>query len=115
MPQVIPVDATLPDQTLVLTLEGVTYRWRVRWNERAAVWFSYLYDAEADLIATGAVVLDQYLYLRSVDARKPPGVLVAQDTTETLVEAGEGELGARVRVLYFTAAEVLSGLAGTLA
>jgi len=98
---VLPVTAEAPFYDLEVTLEGATYRLELRWNERAQAWFLALYDAAGDVLAAGrAVALGADLRGRSADARLPPGILLAVDTSGENRDAGRDDLGERVKLLY---------------
>jgi hypothetical protein len=96
-----------PHFDLSLELDGVTYLLELRWNSRADAWFLMLYTAEGDLVlGSRKVVTDFPLWGRCRDARRPKGQLLAVDTAGEQLDAGLEDLGGRVQLLYFTAAEL---------
>lgn len=105
----IPTAPIRPYVSLKVTLDGVAFEVRLRWNERAERWFFSLYDAEERTLAPSrAVVLDYPLLARFIRGRRrlPAGQFVAVDTADTGVEPGLEELGTRVQLVYVTAAEL---------
>lgn len=94
-------------------LDGTTYLFAFRWNERDAQWLFDLSDVDRVPIVSGvAVVVDFPLGARCADARMPPGMLVAVDTTGAHADPGETDLGARTVIVYTTAAELAALFAG---
>lgn len=103
----IPVRKDLTHFALQVSLDGVTYTLRVRWNARASAWFMDILTEDADdVIAAGLRIVVGYpLNLYRAD-RKPPGLLFAQDTSGRGVDPGLGELGERVQLFYLSTAEM---------
>lgn len=102
---------TLTDGTATysfrVSLEGVTFRFDFRWNTTAGAWFFDVYSDEDVLLLAGRkVVLGIPLLARFRDPRLPAGDMNAVDTTGADLEAGFSDLGTRVKLLYFTAAEL---------
>lgn len=116
----IPTSTTFPLYSQTTTLDGVDYVLRFLWNQREGSWFFSLLDADEDPIVEGLKVVVNLPLLRLVtDERKPPGVLLAVDTTAPEVDRAAGEkvlaldpgledLGERVLLLYFSEAELAS-------
>jgi hypothetical protein len=98
---------TLPTRTdgypaydFEVELDGRAYVCVLRWNEREGSWYLSLLDADrVDIVAGVRVVVDWDLLRRVVDARRPPGVLIAVDTTSA-GEPGLTDLGGRVLLTY---------------
>jgi len=102
----IPLHSEAPHYFFQTELDGASYGFEVLWNEIAGGWILSLYTADDVPILTGLrIVLDLPLTVRYADTRLPPGVLIAQDTSGGRVEAARNDLGTRVQLLYFTAAE----------
>ena len=105
----LPVNPTLAHSSFEVVLDGATYTLEFRWNERAAAWFFSVYDAAGALLVVRKVVLsgpDNFRLLgRFRDARLPLGDFLAVDTSQTWVEPGLGDLGARVEFIYLEAAD----------
>lgn len=110
-----PTDFTNYRQTT--SLDGQDFVFRILYNEREDTWSFSLLDNEGDPIVQGIKVVVGIPLLRLVtDSRKPPGTLIAIDTTvpaadvateKTLAEdPGLSDLGESVVLLYFTAEEV---------
>jgi hypothetical protein len=103
----LPLVVDTPYFEVEAQLDGVLYAFEFRWNARVGQWFLNLADAVRDPIVSGvAVVVDWPLMRRSADPRMPPGALFAVDTTDTQTDPGLSDLGRRVMLVYFTAAEL---------
>jgi hypothetical protein len=99
---VLPVRSDLPAYAFQVTLEGALYRFEIRWNDRDGLWSLSLYDKAGVLLVAGRkIVLGASLLGRSVDARLPPGAVLAMDTSGANVDAGQNDLGGRVSLLYY--------------
>jgi hypothetical protein len=90
-----------------VNLDGVTYTMQMRWNNRASAWFFDILDEDAqNVLAAGIrMVVDFPLNLYKAD-RKPPGMLLAMDSSGAGAEPGADELGDRVQLVYFSSAEL---------
>ena len=88
-------------------LDGATYTLEMRWNTRALAWFMRLLNEQADTIIVGdtKVVADWPIALY-ITGRLPPGLLVFWDTSGAGLDPGLNDLGQRVQLLYYTAAEL---------
>jgi hypothetical protein len=98
----IPVRAGVPHQRLFVELEGTSYGFELRWNERAGCWAIDFLDRDGSALLAGKrVALGIPLAARAAhDSALPPGQLVAIDTTGKGIEAALDDLGARVQLLY---------------
>ncbi len=106
MPQELPLEPSTPSYRVSTTLGGVPYVLDVRWNARDDAWYLDIRDEEALAIRVGIrVVLGVMLGRRCVDPRFPAGFIFAADTSNRGEEAGLDDLGARVKVYFFTFAE----------
>lgn len=107
MPVAIPLDATDPFYRVGVTLEDIPYILDVRWNGRDGAWYFDLLDVAEDPVRCGIkIVLGAFLGIRSRDPRMFPGTLVAEDTSGESRDATIDDLGTRVVVYYYTAAEL---------
>lgn len=91
-----------------VVLEGVGYRIRLQWNARAATWMLDLSSETGEALATGVALragVPLTLHLRH-RIGMPPGSLILVDTSDALGDPTFDDLGDRVRLLYYTAAEV---------
>lgn len=90
-----------------VALEGVSYNFTFKWNTRGSLWtFDVADGAGVALVSGRRVVVGLPLLARFKDPRLPPGQLVAFDTTGAGVDPGLADLGTRVTIVYWTAAEV---------
>lgn len=97
----IPV-STDPAFTQRSKLDGTEYELYFEWNERDGRWFFSISDSTGDRIASGIkVVADWPLIHRVRDARRPPGEIVAIDSTGNGEPPGRDDLGARVKIYYY--------------
>jgi hypothetical protein len=121
MSVLVPFTADDSAYTFECALNGVSYRFDVRWNERGLFWAFDLYRGSDDTlivaglpILLGDDILGAYRYLGigglfAVDMnadqqRGSPN----DDTVNVLVsaDAGAEDLGTRVKVFYYTPAEL---------
>lgn len=107
MPLDLPIVQEGPHFRFVTELDGVAYSFEFRWNDREEAWFVTVGDGEGTPIAASVrVVVNWPLLARFADPRLPTGVLLALDTEARDREAGYEDLGRRVLVTYFSAAEL---------
>lgn len=100
----IPLRTTgYPAISQEIELDGRLYGLALRWNEREEVWYLTLSDqAGAPIVAGVRVVVDWDLLRKCVDARRPPGTLMAVDSTGE-GDPGLSDLGDRVKIVYVEA------------
>jgi len=104
--QRIPVRSDLPLFTQVTTLDGQDYILTFSFNQRDVSWYVDIADQDEAVIASALrLVVGWDLLKRCVDARRPPGVLFANDLSGAGLDPGPDDLGTRVEVLYFGQAE----------
>lgn len=116
MSQVVPTSIELSDYRQVTSLDGRDYVLRFIHNAREDRWYVQISDQDGDPIVSTKVVAEIDLLQRVTDPRRPPGKLVARDLSATdpsdtqpkilSEDPGLRDLGGRVTLLYFTAAEV---------
>ena len=107
MSQVIPIEPGSAFFDLQVELDGELYTLEFRWNVRLGAWFMAVLDAPGEniLYAGARLVCNWPLFAYRAD-RKPPGALVALDTTGECVDPALEDLGVRVQLVYYTAAEL---------
>lgn len=106
---IVPTSAAADVSSYVqrTTLDGVEYVLRFDWNDREGRWYMTLADRDGEPIANGVkVVCGWPLLRRSADARAPAGMLMAVDQSGQGLDPGLSELGGRVPLVYFDAAEL---------
>jgi hypothetical protein len=107
MPVIIPCRADLRWYDMQVVLDDVTYTLEFRWNTRDGAWFfDLLTEDDEPLLLSVKVVVNFPLCARLNDARRPSGYFIANDTMNLNHDPGEADLGDRVRLLYFTSAEI---------
>lgn len=99
---------TGPASRQAVTLDGVTIGLRLWWNARAGRWIVDIEDASGAEVASGiGLALGVSLWARfGARSTLPPGALLAVDTSGAGLEAGRDDLGTRVLLLYYDAAEL---------
>jgi len=107
-----PQDPPIPDFTIGVDLDGVSYTLRFIWDPTVARWLVRVLDAlnQVVLMAERRVVADWPLW-RAAPVRTPSGYLIARDTSGRGEPPTLTDLGTRVQLFYITAAEV-AALAG---
>jgi hypothetical protein len=97
----LPARTDLRAYSFQVELEGALYLFALRWNARAASWFMDITDTSgAPVIAGRRVVIDWPLLRTVVKENRPPGEILAVDTTNAGTDPGLDELGARVQLVY---------------
>lgn len=105
MPISLPAPV-FPASTYRIALDGVDFRLNWRWNDRMASWYLDLFEADGTPLRLGVrVVLDWPLWGRFRHPARPAGELLAV-SLDGAAEPEAGDLGGRVRLIYYTAAEV---------
>jgi hypothetical protein len=104
------------DLTFQVELDQVTYTLTFQWNVRDGGWYLTIADAVGNpILGSQRVVVDFPIGLnQSYNPSMPPGSIQFIDTSgQGLDPALDGsDLGGRVQMLYFDAAEIVSQLTG---
>lgn len=115
MALLLPADPAPETYRFAVTLDGVLFQLRWRWNTRAACWLVDVFDADEEPVIYGRRVSLDVDVLRQVHHLEAPfGALIAYDTTTRQTPPGRADLGDRVIALYLELAEV-AALAGVSA
>lgn len=97
-----------PFATQRTALDGREYVLSFAWNGREGRWYFGVADESGEPIVSGLKIVPNIPLGRRVrDERMPPGWIVALSEDDT--PPALGELGARVRLYYYDAAETLLG------
>lgn len=91
------------------TLDGTPYVLEFRYNQREGVWYVSVSTIDGGVIVSGIKVVPGVPLLRKViDARRPPGELVAFTNSDDDSPPGASELGIdrRVTLCYVPASDV---------
>lgn len=107
----LPVDPSLEFQSFSCLLDGKEYGLELRWNARAGGYLLAISDADGPVLSGRRVVVGFPLLVRCRSSRRPPGEVLAIDTSDRDLEAGLGDLGARVDLVYVPGAELVALLA----
>lgn len=103
----IPTSTTIADYKEEVELDGVTYGFRFRWNQRAAAWFIDISDDEGNVIAYGRRVTANALIVGQLHhLTLPAGEIVPFDTTLRRTDPGIDDFGSRVILLYLDTDEI---------
>ncbi len=106
---IIPTNTTLASFVFSTELELIVFGLRFQFNERDQSWLFDLLTAEGLPIRQGIKVVTNFpLLSRIARADRPPGELIAIDTTGEDRRAVIGELGIgrQVELTYFEASEI---------
>ena len=89
------------------TLDGVPYLLTFEWNGREGRWYLSVADVDGELIlASRKIVCNWPLLDGWSDERRPAGELVAWDLSGAGLDPALDDLGTRVRLTYYDAAEM---------
>lgn len=103
----IPCRPDLSHYDMQCVLDNVTYTLEFRWNTRAGAWYLDLRAEDGTPIYTSLkVVVGFPLGARCASDDRLPGRLIAFDTTNRDANPGITDLGDRVKLLYYPAAEL---------
>ena len=107
----LPTVTDSPHYTFSIDLDAKTYVFNFRWNDRDAAWFFDVELLDGSRLATARkIVLNVPLLAALGDPRLPPGALIALDLNDAggvATPPNIDELGARVRLYYLSAAELV--------
>lgn len=119
MPLAIPLVASVPSYRFSTTLDSFgdgseivpqTYVIDVHWNARDEAWYMDLLASDETPIRHGLkIVLGALIGGRCVDERFPAGCFMAVDLSGEGREATLDDIGTRVVLYFYTAAELTGG------
>lgn len=98
-----------------VTLDGVEYDLTFNWNERDSQHYLSIFASDSPFQADGSrtaivpglpVLVNTALLLNLPGRDRPAGELLAIDTSGQDIEAGRGELGERVIIIYTPVSEL---------
>lgn len=103
--QEISTRTDLPSYEQQVVLDGVTYTIGLYFNQRindgAGKWMIVLADKNRNMICGPVPVTVSWpLFDRFIDFATPPGTIFAFDTSGQNLDAGQFDLGNRVRLFY---------------
>lgn len=105
MPAVyLPLAPSNPHYGFSIDLAGVTYNLGLRWNARDSAWYMDVADADGRMVAAGLkLVIGQMVGARHVSVPNfPRGIFIVGDSSGRRLDAGLDDLGARVRVAFYS-------------
>lgn len=115
MSLLIPLRSDLDHYQETVTLDEVSFDFVFRWNNRDDCWYLSIFDptvAEAvdgsriPIIGSIPVLVGWALLAQYRMRERPLGDLVAFDTSGQELDPGRRDLGSRVLLIYYTAAEI---------
>lgn len=100
-------DGTNPFFSLQAVLDDVTYTLEFRWNERLVAWFMSVFDAEGTTqLMMGVRVVADWTLGAYFTGAPFTGLIIASDTSGQGLDPGFADLGDRVKLFYFSQAEL---------
>lgn len=107
MSLVIETRNDLPHYSFDTTLDGETFTLTFRWNAVDTYWYLSVKDAGGnDILTSRRVVVDWPIGYTFRNRGMPAGALIFVDTQGEQHDPGLEDLGGRVQLYYFTAAEL---------
>lgn len=111
MPVILPLLTDLGATThydFACELDGVSYTFEATWNDRDGCWYLQMGDSAQNPLTGFRRVLLGVLLFGDYNGQTgvPPGQFQAIDTTGQDLDAGLADLGSRVQVWYWTAADI---------
>lgn len=101
---VIPCQSDLPHFTFQCELDGITFEFEFRWNERSSDWFMILRDVDGNVLLGEQRVASNWALAsrKRYDPAMPSGSLMCFDTSGQNLDPGLEDLGQRVQILYYS-------------
>lgn len=110
----VPTSTTIPAYRQRVTLDGVTFVFRFRFNTRINSWLIDIFREDDTPVVVGRRCLIDWLLLRQHSYKEdaPAGHLTVFDTTARKEPPLIDDFGERVLLLYSDAAELAEVLSG---
>ena len=104
----IPIQEAGTSFTQTVDLDGSDFVFVFRWNDREQRWYLGITDTDDTPIFMGRKLVADWLTLKPLvdQTLRPRGELLVVDTTGGGLDPRIGDLGNRVRLLYFNEAEI---------
>lgn len=116
MSLLLPIDQQTSHFTFSTELEGVSYSFSFRWNDRDGAWFMGIGDGSGNPLVAGIkVLLGVALLGRRPAPGLPPGNIIVIDTTDQDIDAAYEDLGRRIQLYYLTTDEIAAARAAAAA
>lgn len=108
MSLVIPIDQVSAWFDFTCELEGATYGFEFRWNDRISTWRLNLLDGDGNLLAAGVPVVTNAPLLRAFRTLPglPAGEIIVVDSQGLDTDAGFEDLGRRHQAIYILSTEL---------
>ena len=103
------------DLTLQTDLDNVTFTLNIFYNSRDGGWYMDICQQDGTQILSGQRVVVDYLigWKQGYNPLMPAGSLQWVDTSGQGLDPGQFDIGARVQLIYYDAAELAAQAAGT--
>lgn len=110
MPSMLPLVPSIPDYSFATTIEGASYTFGVRWNASAETWTMSVFDEDGiEIVSALPILLGTHIGRHVSHALFKEGAFVARDLGPGgNIDAGLDDLGSRVIVVYYTAADIVA-------
>jgi hypothetical protein len=107
MPTQIPLEPSIANYRIGVTIEDTQYLLDIRWNGREEKWYMDIYTEDETPIQHGiALVLGSVLGRTSTDPNFPAGAFVVSDLSNAGIDATFEDLGDRIVVYHYTEEEL---------
>jgi hypothetical protein len=111
MPVRLPLVPSVGNYRVGTTLDGTQYILDVLWNSREEAWYLDILAEDETVILIGSkIALGAYIGRRNTSPLFPHGTFFIQDLSGAGAEATYDDLGTRVVVDFWTAAELEEAL-----
>lgn len=100
---IIPVSDTLKNYEFEISLDGVSFRLRLKFNSRSQAWFMDLFDADEVRLRSGIRLVSDWFPLRLFQGEgRPEGdmITIAIDGFSNIAVPNEDQLGVEVLLAY---------------
>jgi hypothetical protein len=106
----LPIDQNSSWFKFVTELDGASYGFEFRWNERDGAWYCTLRDGEDNALVSGRKVVLGPMFWRfhATVGVLPLGDIYVTDSSGTNLDPGYADLGRRVVLSYASDAEILA-------
>lgn len=107
MAVLIPLRNDVPFYSLQIELDSATYGIELRWNGQSSAWFLTVLNADGAVVLSSMKLVINWPMGRKIpDVGMPPGALIAVDSSNKDLDATRDDLGSRVLLYYYTAADL---------
>jgi len=102
MPVYLDTPTTSPSYVRKVQLDGVVFKYRMTWRDRTACWYMDLLTLQGVPIVSGRRVSPGSAIIPRGTPGAPPGIIFCDGSLDPYAF---GDLGASIRILYYSAEE----------